>query len=210
MIITYHLGFFPQSLFTFIFQELFFVYSKSSVVPIPPTTISNVNGVGFDNIHVTVLPETYVAAGEAAFLDFSFKLATNMVLYHGDNITCALSGFVKDDSTYERVSLHLDTTDNFNFAWFDDATDKLTVRLNGTLSHGTTARFKIGGLKVPSIGIDSAQAQAVTCGAKASETYHQASSSNTFDFSTPVTSFTTVGYMHSSSLSFRRLQSQQT
>ena len=183
-------------------SKKFFVYSKSSVVPIPPTTISNVNGVGFDNIHVTVLPETYVAAGEAAFLDFSFKLATNMVLYHGDNITCALSGFVKDDSTYERVSLHLDTTDNFNFAWFDDATDKLTVRLNGTLSHGTTARFKIGGLKVPSIGIDSAQAQAVTCGAKASETYHQASSSNTFDFSTPVTSFTTVGYMHSSSLSF--------
>ena len=183
-------------------SKKFYLYSKSTIAPLPPTTITNVQGVGFDNVHVMLLPQTHLAAGEVAYLDFSFKLASNMVLYQGDNITCSLSGFARDDSTDERLPLHLDTTDSFNHAWFDDTADKLIVRLNGTLSHGTTARFKIGGLKVPTGGIDVVQSQVFSCGAKASDTLHQSLSTNTFDFSTPVSSFTTVGYMHSSSLSF--------
>eukprot|EP00520_Triparma_pacifica_P008483 CAMPEP_0118646096 /NCGR_PEP_ID=MMETSP0785-20121206/7860_1 /TAXON_ID=91992 /ORGANISM="Bolidomonas pacifica, Strain CCMP 1866" /LENGTH=7824 /DNA_ID=CAMNT_0006538039 /DNA_START=267 /DNA_END=23742 /DNA_ORIENTATION=+ len=192
-------------------SKRFYLYSRSFIVPIQPTTITDVQGVGFDNIQVTLLPNPYLASGEVTILDFSLKLAPNMVLYHGDNVTCSLTGFVRDDSTYERVPLLIDPTNSFNLAWFDDTVDKLTVRLNGTLSHGTTARFRIGGLKVPAGGIDDAQSKLFSCGAKASETYHQSLSSNTFDFTTPVSTFSTVGHMHSSSLSFsQRIAGQDT
>ena len=89
-------------------------------------------------------------------------------------------------STDPRVPIHLDSHDNMNLAWFEDSSDTLTVRLNGTLAHGTSASFKISGLKVPTGGIDVAQSQAIACGAVASTTMHQSLSTNTFDFKTPV------------------------
>ena len=184
-------------------SKYFYLYTQSVVVPIQPTTIANVEGVGFENFHIALSPSPNLAAGEPAVLGFSFKLAKNMVLYQGDNITCTLTGFSKEgSSTDPRVPIHLDSHDNMNLAWFEDSSDTLTVRLNGTLAHGTSASFKISGLKVPTGGIDVAQSQAIACGAVASTTMHQSLSTNTFDFKTPVSSCSRVGYVHLSSAAF--------
>lgn len=187
-------------------QKRFQMHTSSTAVAMKATDLENIDAIGFEHFKITLSGGPHVAASEAARVNFDFKLAKNMVLYPGDNITCFVPKFTLNTSTsFENsnvMNVLLDSDDDFASAYYDLPTHSVHVKVKDTINYGGQATFSLTGLSLPYYGVNTSDTSQTTCGAVASSSVHQSLSSNLFNFSTVVTSFPTVGHFWNSDMDF--------